>query len=77
MKESAPKISEDTIKFYYWDAWEDIVKRPGEIFLFGKVNNGTNNEFKSICVHVQNVEIVLYLLPREYVSFATQITAKF
>lgn len=56
----------DGLKMWYWDAWEDPFKRPGQVFLFGKVGNAKEN--KSVCVHVENVDRCLYLLPREYVS---------
>jgi DNA polymerase alpha subunit A len=65
-------LGKETMSFYYWDAWADPIKRPGEIFLFGKVEapgSGKNStEYKSICVHVENVDKCLYLLPRTHVS---------
>lgn len=51
------------LRFWYWEAWEDAQKLPGEVFLFGRTADG-----KSICVRVQNINRVLYLLPRQYVS---------
>uniref|UniRef100_A0A0K8W209 DNA polymerase n=2 Tax=Bactrocera latifrons TaxID=174628 RepID=A0A0K8W209_BACLA len=52
---------EDTIKFWYWEAWEDPNKCPGEVFMFGR-----SSENKSICVRVGKIDRVLYLLPRKY-----------
>lgn len=54
---------EDTIRFWYWEAWEDSNKCPGEVFIFGRTL-----ENKSICVRVGKIDRVLYLLPRKYVS---------
>ncbi|XP_030562454.1 DNA polymerase alpha catalytic subunit [Drosophila novamexicana] len=51
----------DQLRFWYWEAWEDAIKLPGEVFLFGRTPDG-----KSICVRVQNINRVLYLLPRQY-----------
>lgn len=59
--ESSP---ENEIKMWLWDAWEDPAKRPGEIFLFGKVKDG--KDFKSLTVHVENVDRCLFLLPRKF-----------
>lgn len=57
-----------TMKFWYWDAFEDPMKMPGKIFLFGKMASAENpKEFKSVCVTVEKVERCLYLLPRKYV----------
>lgn len=60
------------MNFYYWDAWADQMKCPGEIYLFGKVEVPGKNknipEYQSICVHIENVDRCLYLLPRTHVS---------
>lgn len=58
--------SENEMNIWFWDAWEDPFKRPGEIFLFGKIKEG--KEFKSVTVHVDNVDRCLYLLPRKFRS---------
>ncbi|KAL9890772.1 DNA polymerase alpha catalytic subunit [Glossina fuscipes fuscipes] len=52
---------ESELRFWYWEAWEDAIRRPGEVFLFGRKLDG-----KSICVRIQKIARVLYLLPREY-----------
>ena len=57
------------MKFWFWDAWEDPVKFPGKVFLFGRVPSKQDpKEFNSVCIAIENVERCLYLLPREYVS---------
>lgn len=57
-----------TMKFWYWDAYEDPIKLPGKIFLFGKiVSDQDPKKFKSVCITVENVNRCLYLLPRQYV----------
>lgn len=56
------------MKFYFIDAWTDVNNRPGEVYLFGKVEiPATNGKFsyESICVRVENVNRHLYLLPRQ------------
>lgn len=58
------------MKFYYLDAWSDVNSRPGEVYLFGKVEvPEANNKitYNSICVRVENVKRHLYLLPRAHV----------
>uniref|UniRef100_W8BG20 DNA polymerase n=1 Tax=Ceratitis capitata TaxID=7213 RepID=W8BG20_CERCA len=57
----ASLAGKDTLKFWYWEAWEDPVKCPGEVFLFGRTTEG-----KSLCVRVEKIDRVLYLLPRKY-----------
>ncbi|KAH8419158.1 hypothetical protein KR222_006936, partial [Zaprionus bogoriensis] len=58
---SADPADVEHLRFWYWEAWEDAQKLPGEVFLFGRTADG-----KSICVRVQNINRVLYLLPRQY-----------
>lgn len=56
-----------TLRFWYWDAYEDPTKFPGKVFLFGRMPCDNNpKEFKSVCITVENVERSLYLLPRKY-----------
>lgn len=63
-------LNTETMKFFYWDAWADQIKRPGEVFMFGKVEvpNKKIKEYKSIMVQVENVDKCLFLLPRTHVS---------
>ncbi|KAH8336020.1 hypothetical protein KR074_009161, partial [Drosophila pseudoananassae] len=56
-----PISSSEQLRFWFWEAWEDPAKLPGEVFLFGRTADG-----KSVCVRVQNINRVLYLLPRQY-----------
>lgn len=59
----------ENLRFWYWEAWEDPLRRPGEVFLFGRTADG-----KSICVRVEKIDRVVYLLPREYVSIIFYLT---
>lgn len=57
------------MKFWFWDAWEEPIKFPGKVFLFGKEPLEKNpKEFRSVCVTIENVQRCLYALPREFVS---------
>lgn len=59
--------NKSTLRFWYWDAYEDPTKFPGKVFLFGRMPSENNlREFKSVCITVENVERSLYLLPRKY-----------
>lgn len=58
------------MKFYFFDAWTDTNNRPGEVYLFGKLEvPGEKNKisYNSICVRIENVNRHLYLLPRTHV----------
>ncbi|XP_016991632.2 DNA polymerase alpha catalytic subunit isoform X1 [Drosophila rhopaloa] len=59
--QESPISSDKQLRFWYWEAWEDPTKLPGEVFLFGRTADG-----KSVCVRVQNINRVLYLLPRQF-----------
>lgn len=58
----------EDLRFWYWEAWEDPVRIPGVVFLFGRTEDG-----KSICVRVEKIDRVVYLLPREYVSIRAKL----
>lgn len=53
----------DALTMFLWDVWEDSYKKPGCVFLFGKVE--INGVLTSTCVQITNVEHCLYLLPRK------------
>lgn len=58
------------MKFFYFDAWTDVNNRPGEVYLFGKVEvPGANNKttYNSICLRIENVNRSLFILPRTHV----------
>lgn len=50
------------------DAFEDIFKQPGVVFLFGKVKPVNLDTYVSCCVVVKNIERRIFLLPRNAVS---------
>lgn len=58
----------ETTKFFFLDAWVDAMHRPGEIYLFGKIEApGKTNIYHSICIKIENVNRHLFLLPRIYI----------
>ncbi|XP_017081983.2 DNA polymerase alpha catalytic subunit [Drosophila eugracilis] len=60
-EQESPISADKQLRFWCWEAWEDPVKLPGEVFLFGRTADGV-----SVCVRVQNINRVLYLLPRQF-----------
>ncbi|XP_059612246.1 DNA polymerase alpha catalytic subunit [Phlebotomus argentipes] len=59
--------NESEKKIWFWDAWEDPFKRPGQLFLFGRVRvENAKDSYKSVTVHIQSVNRRLFLLPRQY-----------
>jgi hypothetical protein len=52
--------SDNTLEFYYLDAFEK--KKTGRVILFGKVFQ--NGRFVSCCLDIKKIERNLYLLPR-------------
>lgn len=60
-------LNTETMKFYFFDAWTDFNNRPGEVYLFGKVEvPGKVVTYNSICVRIENVNRHLFLLPRTH-----------
>ncbi|XP_045609445.1 DNA polymerase alpha catalytic subunit [Procambarus clarkii] len=56
---------DQVLRFYWLDAYEDVYKQPGTVFLFGKVWVESARTFVSCCVSVKNNERRLFLLPRK------------
>ncbi|VDN90464.1 unnamed protein product [Brugia pahangi] len=51
------------LRFYWLDAFEDPIKMPGTVYLFGRLMNGSISE--SCCVVVKNIWRQVFFLPRE------------
>ncbi|KAL0275791.1 UNVERIFIED_CONTAM: hypothetical protein PYX00_003535 [Menopon gallinae] len=56
---------EKVFRFYWFDAYEDPVKQPGVVYMFGKVYIESAKSYVSCCVTVKNIQRKIYLLPRE------------
>uniref|UniRef100_A0A8R1XN47 DNA polymerase n=1 Tax=Onchocerca volvulus TaxID=6282 RepID=A0A8R1XN47_ONCVO len=54
---------ESILRFYWLDAFEDPVKMPGTVYLFGRLINDGISE--SCCVVVKNIWRQVFFLPRE------------
>eukprot|EP01084_Bolivina_argentea_P111949 199673_1 len=52
------------IDFFWFDAYEDALRKPGQIYLFGKTLNARTHEWESICLFIGNISRVMYILPR-------------
>jgi len=55
---------ENILRVFWLDAFEDHLKQPGIVFLFGKVWAESAKQHVSCCVSVKNIERCVYLLPR-------------
>jgi len=55
---------ESVLRLFWFDAFEDHLKQPGIVFLFGKVWTEFARQHVSCCVAVKNIERCVYLLPR-------------
>jgi hypothetical protein len=64
---------EKVFRFFWWDAFEDPYKHPGQVYLFGKVYVASLNDYVSCSVSIKNIPRRIYLLPREFVSFLNLI----
>lgn len=58
---------EEVFRFYWWDAYEDLYKQPGVVYMFGKVFVPSLKEHCSCCLTIKNIPRRIYLLPRVYV----------
>ncbi len=59
-----PQSPSGYIDFFWFDAYEDPINKPGQIYLFGKTLNKDNNKWESICVYIKNIQRTMYVLPR-------------
>jgi len=57
---------ESVLRLFWFDAFEDHLKQPGIVFLFGKVWVESAKQHVSCCVSVKNIERCVYLLPRRH-----------
>jgi len=58
--------TEEVLKMYWFDAYEDAVKHPGTVWLFGKVWIESAKAYVSCCVTVKNIQRRIYLAKRDF-----------
>ncbi|XP_048588403.1 DNA polymerase alpha catalytic subunit [Nematostella vectensis] len=56
---------EKFLQFYWFDAYEDRIKQPGVVYLFGKVKIESAGKYVSCCVTIKNIDRNIFILPRE------------
>ncbi|XP_017784640.1 PREDICTED: DNA polymerase alpha catalytic subunit isoform X2 [Nicrophorus vespilloides] len=56
----------NSFTFFWWDAYEDAINKPGVVLLFGKTFSEKDKKFISCCVVIKNIERKIFLLPRKY-----------
>ncbi|XP_068733005.1 DNA polymerase alpha catalytic subunit-like [Montipora capricornis] len=56
---------EKVLKFYWFDVYEDRLKQPGTVYLFGKLWIESAKAFVSCSLAVKNIERQIFILPRE------------
>nr|XP_033330370.1 DNA polymerase alpha catalytic subunit-like isoform X1 [Megalopta genalis] len=59
---------EEVLRFYWWNAYEDAYKKPGTVFLFGKVYVPSTNTYCPCRIQVSNIPRRIYLLPRVHIQ---------
>ena len=68
MKEKTLPVNEnETLNVFWVDAHEEF-NNQREAFLFGKVFDSTDKEYRSICVRVRGIERIMYIVPHEGVD---------
>ena len=63
--ETGETTTEEVLKMFWYDAYEDAMKHPGVVWLFGKVWIESANSFVSCCLTVKNIPRRIYLTKRE------------
>eukprot|EP01084_Bolivina_argentea_P056160 102822_1 len=59
-----PQPKPGYIDFFWFDAYEDPIEEPTQIYLFGKTLSNKTNQWESISIRIKNIERTLYILPR-------------
>ncbi|EDO39342.1 predicted protein [Nematostella vectensis] len=65
IKVKEEKVCEKFLQFYWFDAYEDRIKQPGVVYLFGKVKIESAGKYVSCCVTIKNIDRNIFILPRE------------
>ena len=63
--ETGDTSTEEVLKMFWFDAYEDAMKHPGMVWLFSKVWIESAKAFVSCCLNVKNIPRRIYLAKRE------------
>ncbi|KAH1004660.1 hypothetical protein HUJ05_005446 [Dendroctonus ponderosae] len=68
MEVAAPFVvdNSEVFRFFWWDAFEDVERHRGTVFLFGKTYCKTSKAYVSCCVAIQNINRQIFLQPRPF-----------
>lgn len=69
----------DILRIYWLDAYEDYLKQPGVVYMFGKVWVESASAYCSCCLTVKHIEKRIFILPRKFrfnLQTKTEDTAK-
>jgi hypothetical protein len=67
-----PVDSNEALSVFWIDAHEEF-NRSKEAYLFGKVHDPVTNDYKSICLKVQGISRIMYVVPKADVTDLTEV----
>jgi DNA polymerase alpha subunit A len=56
----------DILRIYWLDAFEDYLKQPGVVYLFGKVWVESASAYVSCCLTIKQIEKRIFVVPRKF-----------
>lgn len=58
--------NKQSLKFFWWDAYEDPDRQKGVVYLFGKTFCEKTKNFVSCCIAVRDIPRRIFVLPHQY-----------